>query len=230
MHRLILFDIDGTLLSSGDAAPRAFRNALLATYGTAGPLHGHSFAGKTDPRIARELLEAAGMEEDVVTAGLAALWESYLGNLERELEHARIRVMPGVRTLLARMEPAPEPTVLGLLTGNIRGGARLKLEAAGISFDQFQVGAYGSDHADRPELPEIAVRRAEERVGHCFTGKSIVIIGDTPADIACGERLGVRTIAVATGSYSEADLAACGPDYLFASLEDVDAVWRAIFD
>jgi phosphoglycolate phosphatase-like HAD superfamily hydrolase len=120
--------------------------------------------------------------------------------------------------------------VLGLLTGNLVEGARLKLDASGIGFNRFRLGAYGSDHADRPELPAVAVRRAEEHFDHRFEGKSVVIIGDTPYDIACGESLGVRTLAVATGSYSEEQLAACGPDHLFSSLEDVDAVWRAVFE
>jgi phosphoglycolate phosphatase len=229
MHRLILFDIDGTILSSGGAAPRAFRDALLEIFGTTGPIERHSFAGKTDPQIARELLSAVGIDDAALDAGLPALWRSYVEKLERELEDAQITVLPGVLPLLARLETMRERALLGLLTGNLREGARLKLNAAQVHFERFQVGAFGSDHADRPELPAIAVERAEERVGHRFEGKSIVIIGDTPADIACGERLGVRTIAVATGSYSEAQLAACAPDHVFSSLEDLDAVLRAIF-
>ena len=106
----------------------------------------------------------------------------------------------------------------------------MKLEAVGLDFDWFRVGAYGSDHADRSELPAVAIARAERALGHRFEGKSVVIVGDTPHDVACGEHLGVRTLAVATGSYAPDELAACAPDHLFPDLSDTDAVWSAIFD
>ncbi len=105
----------------------------------------------------------------------------------------------------------------------------MKLSAARVDFDRFVAGAYGSDHHDRRNLPVIAINRAESRVGKRFEGKEIVIVGDTPFDISCGEHLGVRTIAVATGSYCAAELAACKPDYLFDSLERTDEVLEAIF-
>ena len=120
--------------------------------------------------------------------------------------------------------------MLGLLTGNVEEGARLKVNAAGLGFDRFRVGAYGSDHWQRPELPAVAARRAREKTGIGFEGKEIVIIGDTPFDISCGAHLGVRTIATATGTHSAGDLAQHAPDYLFDDLSDIDAVWRAIMD
>jgi phosphoglycolate phosphatase len=229
MDRLILFDIDGTLLNTGGAGARAFRTALLEVFGTAGPIEGHSFAGKTDPQIARELMTAAGVDEYEILRGLEALWEVYLRDLPDELAQARIEVCPGIPPLLERLEARSRGTALGLLTGNIQPGAQLKLDTAGIGFERFVVGAFGSDHAERPALPAVAVERAEQRFGHRFAGRDIVIIGDTPLDIACGEHLGVRTIAVATGSYGAEELAACGPDFLFSSLADVDAVWESIF-
>lgn len=225
MQRLILFDIDGTLLSAGGAGARALRAALMDVFGTEGKTEGVSFAGKTDPQIVRELLAKDPFEP---AEQMPVLWDNYLARLGDELSRARLRVLPGVPELLARVEAASANTVLGLLTGNLREGARLKLEAAGIGFDRFAIGAYGCDHGDRAELPAFAVRRAEEQMGRRFHGKEIVIIGDTPHDIACGEALAVRTIAVATGSYSEEQLAACGPDFVFASLGDTDAVWAAI--
>jgi phosphoglycolate phosphatase len=228
VDRLILFDIDGTLISAAGAAGPPFRAALEAVFGTAGPVEGYSFAGRTDPQIARELLQLGGVETERVEAEIERVWELYLEGLRRSLETARVRVLPGVRPLLDALEAEPS-AILGLLTGNVREGARLKLEAAGLGFDRFKVGAFGSDHADRPELPAVAIRRAEERFGHRLGGKSVVIIGDTPRDIACGEHLGVRTIAVATGNYRADELAACGPDYVFDTLEELDAVWEAIF-
>lgn len=230
MERLVLFDIDGTILSSEGAAPRAFRAALEAVFGTSGPARGYSFAGRTDPQIARDLLTLAGIPGEEIDEGLPAVWEGYTRRLASELTTVRTSVFPGVRALLDRLHASPDVAVLGLLTGNLLEGARLKLESAAIDVSRFRVGAYGSDHADRSALPAIAIERAEEVVGHRFAGKSVVIVGDTPFDIACGEHLGVRTVAVATGTFSAGDLRACGPDHLFDDLSDADAVWRAIFD
>ncbi len=227
--RLVLFDIDGTILSSKGAAARAFRRALEEVFGTSGPTNGYSFAGRTDPRIARDLLAMAGVGAEMVDSRLPEVWDRYTGHLRREFATVRPHVYPGVMELLDRVEAARASAVLGLLTGNVEEGARLKLESAGISRDRFIVSAFGSDHHDRTELPAIAVRRAEDLTGLRFAGKSVVIIGDTPADISCGAHLGVRTIAVATGTFSSSQLKECGPDFLFDDLEDVEAVLDAIF-
>lgn len=228
MQRLILFDIDGTLISAKGAGARALRDALQEVFGTEGATGGVSFAGKTDPQIVRELLRDEGLGEPSIQARLPALWERYLERLPGELQETQLRVLPGVPELLARIETAADTLLLGLLTGNLRDGARLKLDAAGIGFRRFQVGAFGCDHADRAELPAFAIRRAEEQTRHRFTGKQVVIIGDTPNDIACGAHLGVRTVAVATGSYTAEQLAACNPDFVFADLADENAVLDAI--
>jgi phosphoglycolate phosphatase len=229
MERLVLFDIDGTILRSGGAAARAFRRALEEVFGTSGPTDGYSFAGRTDPQIARDLLSLAGLPSREIDEGLERVWEKYLTNLRTELSRTRVRVLPGVRPLLARLAEE-NAAVLGLLTGNVLEGARLKLESAAIDQAKFVVGAFGSDHADRRELPAVAIERAERRSGHRFAGKSVVIIGDTPFDISCGAHLGVRTIAVGTGTFSAAELAKHGPDHLFDNLSNLKSVWRAIFD
>ena len=230
MKRLVLFDIDGTLLSAGGAGARAVRDAMLEVYGETGQIGGYNMGGRTDPQIVRELLTAVGYSVEDVEARLDALWERYIENLRREIGQARITPFPGVPQLLDRLERSGDPTVLGLLTGNVMEGARLKVDAAGLGFDRFRVGAYGSDHWQRPELPAVAARRAREATGIDFEGKEIVIVGDTPFDISCGAHLGVRTIATATGTHSAEDLASHGPDYLFDDLSDVDAVWRAIME
>jgi phosphoglycolate phosphatase len=228
MRRLILFDIDGTLLSAGGAGKRAIRAALEEVFGTAGPVNAYSFAGRTDPEIVRDLMRAAGIDDREIEAGLPALWFRYLERLHREITEERVAAFPGVAELVERIEHAGGETVLGLLTGNIADGARIKVEAARLGFARFRVGAFGSDHAERPELPAIAVQRARAHTGIGFTGKEIVVIGDTPLDVACGAALGVRTIATATGGYTLAELEACAPDHAFADLGDVDAVWAAL--
>ncbi|MDR0788526.1 MAG: HAD family hydrolase [Gemmatimonadota bacterium] len=229
-RRLVLFDIDGTLLTSSGAAPRAFRQALEEVFGTSGPQHGYSFAGRTDPRIARDLLGMAGLDPGTVDRGLAALWPLYLRNLQSELAVVPPTVYPGVTALLDRLEGETDQVVMGLLTGNVDGGARLKLEAAGLGWERFVVGAFGSDHHDRGALPAVAVERAAALRGHRFQGKAVVIIGDTPADIACGAHLGVRSLAVATGDYSVQELSPHNPDYVFENLADLDAVMKAVLE
>jgi phosphoglycolate phosphatase-like HAD superfamily hydrolase len=228
MKRLVLFDIDGTLLSAGGAGARALRDALVEIYGEAGPIGAYSMAGRTDPQIVRELMTAVGMTVDEIEPRFSELWNAYLRNLREEVSRTRIQALPGVHPLLERVEAGGDPVLLGLLTGNVVEGARMKVDAAGLGFGRFRVGAYGSDHWERRELPAVATRRARELTGADYAGKEIVIIGDTPFDIACGEHLGVRTIAVATGGHPADELAACAPDYLFHDLADTDAVWRAI--
>jgi phosphoglycolate phosphatase-like HAD superfamily hydrolase len=135
--------------------------------------------------------------------------------------------MPGVLPLLDRLE-ARDDVVLGLLTGNLEPGAALKLRSGGIDPGRFRVGAYGSDAAHRPHLPEIAARRAEPFFGRVPRGSEVVIIGDTPADVHCGQGIAARAIAVATGAYSVSDLAACGPHAVFSDLSATEQVVDAI--
>lgn len=228
MRRLVLFDIDGTLLTTDGAGKRAVREALLEVFGTTGPIAGYSFAGRTDPEIVHELLGAAGLPAGRIEAALPALWERYLAKLARDLREVRVRPLPGIPPLLDRVEAAGGEVVLGLLTGNLVEGARLKVEAAGLGFGRFRVGAYGSDHPARRELPAVAVQRAREATGIDYRGKEVVVIGDTPHDIACGRHLGVRTIAVATGRHPTEELAAHSPDHLFEDLSDLASAWGAI--
>lgn len=229
MQRLVLWDIDGTLLTGGGGGP-AYLEALTEVFGYTAGRTGYSFAGKTDPQVAHDLLGAVGFEEAKVQAGLDALWAAYLRRLREAVTRTAPRALPGVVPLVERLERSADQVVLGLLTGNLREAARLKLEAAGIGFDRFPVGVFGSDHRERSQLPALAVRRAEALTGQRFTGKQVVIIGDTPLDVACGEHLGVRTVAVATGSFGVEELRATGADYVFPDLGDADAVWEALME
>ena len=228
MRRLVLFDIDGTILSAGKAGRNAVHDALMEVFGTVGEIAAYRMGGRTDPQIVLELMTAAGLPRAEVERRLPALWDAYLANLRRELAAVTLTPFPGVRELLDRIEAHGGEMVLGLLTGNLAEGARAKLAAAGLAWERFRIGAFGSDHAERPELPAVAQRRARDELGIRFEGKEIVIVGDTPFDILCGAHLGVRTIATATGGHDVDELASHGPDHVFPSLADVDAVWDAI--
>ncbi len=228
--RLVLFDIDGTLLWSDGAGRRAMDAALVAVFGSSGN-RTYRFDGKTDPQIVRELMREEGHDDAAIDRAMPRVVEEYLAYLDRELAapHTTVRLLDGVDELLAALR-GRDDCVLGLLTGNLEHGAARKLAAVGMDVAGFAICAYGSDHEVREELPAVAQRRTRERLGLDLAGTSMVIIGDTPADIACGRGLGARAIAVATGRYSVEDLAAHRPWAVFPDLRDTEAVTRAIFD
>jgi phosphoglycolate phosphatase len=227
--KLVLFDIDGTVLLSDGAGKRAVLRAMKEVYGTTGP-EGHRFDGKTDPQIIRELQRLEGHADDHIDAHMPRAIGRYVEYLNEELDRSRDRAhaLPGVRELLDAIEDRDD-AMLGLLTGNVVPGARAKLAAVGIDPDRFVVGAYGSDDETRSNLPAIARQRILDAHGHEFTGHDIVIIGDTPSDVQCGQSLGVRAIGVATGHYSVEDLMTSGAYAAFEDLSDTDAVIEAIF-
>jgi phosphoglycolate phosphatase-like HAD superfamily hydrolase len=226
--RLVCFDIDGTLVHTHGAGRRAIHRALVEVLGTAGPIDRFRFDGRTDGEIVLRLTEAAGLpaDEDAVQRVLAR-YEALLGTELSDPAHAT-HVYPGVRAVLEALG-ARRDCVLGLLTGNVVGGARLKLRSAGIDPDRFAVGAYGSDHHVRAELPAIARRRAEALLGHPLRGQDVVIIGDTPADMTCGQGIGARAIGVGTASYTTVQLTEAGAHAAFADLSDTAAVVEAVF-
>ena len=218
-QRLILFDIDGTLLSAGGAPRRAFRTALVEHFGTEGAAASDDFSGKTDPQIVYDLMRGAGFEDDHIELRIADFFAHYLEELERELiVETRHRLYPGVAELLPALA-ADSRIALGLLTGNIEAGARLKLEHFGL-WDYFQIGGFGSDDRSRDRLGPVAIARAERRFGHPFEGGDVVIVGDTPADVQCARAVGATAIAVCTGRPSRATLEKCAPDFLLESLVD----------
>lgn len=229
-HKLVLFDIDGTLLSAGLAARESILAALTRAYRwEPQPEHSdrkrHDFSGKTDPQIVRELVSPA-IGRDRCEEGLTRALALYLEELENRLTQGSVVTKPGVADLLARLADQPRAT-LGLLTGNLERGARLKLEPPDLN-RYFPFGAFGSDSADRYALAAIALARAESTTGRRFSGKAIVVVGDSVHDVACGRSLGVRAVAVATGPTSAERLAAENPDVLLENFADVERALEAI--
>jgi phosphoglycolate phosphatase len=227
--KLVLFDIDGTLLASEGAGKRAITRALKDIFGSSGPDDYH-YDGKTDPQIVRELMKLDGKDDKAIDNRMPAVLNLYIENLNYELrapDRKAPRTLAGVGTLLDALE-ARSDVVLGLLTGNIERGARLKLDAVGIEFSRFRVGAYGSDHERRPQLPAIARERCRRQTGAFLNGADVVVIGDTPDDLQCGRSIGASAFGVATGRFSVPELLEHKPVAAFEDLSDTEDVLEAI--
>ena len=224
VRRLLLFDIDGTLLSCGPQVRPLFAQALVEVYGTAGDCLRHDFAGKTDSSIVRELMTAAGVPEEEVRRLLPEIRQVFQEKLEATLDRRDMRLLPGVVELLERQAERPD-LALALLTGNWEPAARTKLSRFDLN-RFFAFGAFGCDGFDRSELPPVALERAEARLGRRFAPAEVLIIGDTLHDVACARAHGIPCLAVATGHTSAEALRAAGADWvagdLPAALEMID--------
>jgi phosphoglycolate phosphatase-like HAD superfamily hydrolase len=226
--RLVLFDIDGTLLNSAGLGRTSMRKALGSIFGSPGN-PAYRYDGKTDKQIVRDVMRLEGHSDEHIDSQMERLIEIYLEGLREGAKSGMFNVRPldGVLELLDALEPRKD-VVLGLLTGNVEAGARTKLIAAGINPDRFLVNAFGSDHEHRPELPAIAQKRASEKLGLDIAGDRIVVIGDTPADIACGRALGAKAIGVASGHYTVEQLREHDPYAVFPSLKDTAQLLESI--
>ncbi|HJX98211.1 MAG TPA: HAD family hydrolase [Chthoniobacterales bacterium] len=216
--RLLLFDIDGTLIHSGGAGMEALKRALKERFKIDDDLEDIEIAGMTDSGIVISILKKHMIER--TPENIAAFLDSYVHFLSKELPRRRGKLLPGVLDLLKKLK-GRKSVVLGLLTGNLSRGAELKLDHYGV-WHFFEFGAFADDHHDRNELGAFARARAKEKHGREFSSEEIDVIGDTPRDIACGKALGARTIAVATGTWSREKLAQHNPDYLIDDFSDVD--------
>lgn len=228
--KIVLFDIDGTLLLSDGAGRSAMEMALSAVFGSAGP-RSYRYGGKTDRLIVRETMRLAGFSDAQIDERMSEVLSLYLGGLRANLSSGGhgARALPGVAALLDAIEEHDD-LVLGLLTGNIVEGADTKLRAVRLDPARFRVGAFGSDHEERPMLPPIARARASALLGREVPGERLVIIGDTEHDMTCGHGVGARAIGVATGGVALSDLAPHGPAALFDDLSDTERVLEAILD
>jgi phosphoglycolate phosphatase-like HAD superfamily hydrolase len=225
-RRLVLFDIDGTLLSASAVFREAIVVSLRVAFGVEPRLAGYDFSGKTDPQIVRELMTAVGVSTPHIEGTMARALEGYRAELGARLRPEHVSAKPGARALVERLASEGSVT-LGLLTGNLEPCARAKLAPLELN-PRFPLGAYGSDHEDRHALPAIAVGRALEATGHRFVGKQVVIVGDSIHDVRCGRGLGVRAVAVATGRTTPEALRAESPDVLLSDFADSEAAAAAI--
>ncbi len=222
MELLLLWDIDGTLITSGGAGLRALRTSLRRGFGLEGDFSDIEFGGRTDPWIMREIFRKYGIAE--TPEHFARLFDGYVAELPGELANPQAAVLPGVHAVLAAAA-AHGGIAQGLLTGNLRRGARAKLEHHGL-WTRFAFGAFADDSESRNELGPHAVRRAEAAHGVRFAPDRVWIIGDTPHDIACGRAIGARTLALGTGGLDLEHLRRHGPTAVLPDLADTPAVMR----
>jgi phosphoglycolate phosphatase len=216
--KLLLFDIDQTLVNTGGAGLRALDRACQKLFQIDHAMEGVSPHGKTDPAIVREILRVRLANASPSVVEIETVLEAYLSFLKDEVHLSpAYRVLPGIISVLDELV-ARDDTVVGLATGNIEMGGRVKLERADLN-RYFEFGGFGSDSEDRTELVRAAARRASDKNGTDFTPSNVFVIGDTPLDIDAGKRAGFKTVGVATGSYSRENLLASGATFAVSDFE-----------
>jgi len=225
MQRLVLFDIDGTLVLTGGAGIRAMNRAGQSVLGVPAILNGVEVAGRTDWSIFHDALLKIGrdLDDDL----FARLREEHIAFLRHEIlqpGHGVKAVMPGIREILPALH-ARDDVFVGLLTGNFEGAARIKLEHFDL-WRYFRCGAYGDDAADRNALVPIALARARALGLGDTSFERVIVVGDTPNDVACARAVGAVPVAVATGTYSVEQLKASGAPFVFRDLADVESFLR----
>lgn len=231
MNRLILFDVDGTLIDAGGAGKAALLAAFEAVFGRDDPREasdGVPFAGCTDPQIAAAIARALGIGEQEYAAGEAALFDAYVERLTAAMgrPNRRRRVLGGVVPLLEALDAMPKVT-LGLLTGNIERGARIKLEPFGLN-RYFPDGGFSSDHPDRVQIARLAAEKLSRRTGIAFSPREVTVVGDTPHDVRCAKRNGFRSVALDAGWVERSAIERADPDALLPDLVDTARALRAL--
>ena len=218
MIRVVLFDIDGTLIRTRGAGTGAFERTFATEFKIPRATASLNFAGRTDTALVQECFRAHGIPS--TPKNFRRFFENYVFWLDHFLNARNGSICTGVRQCLRAFQRLPNPPVLGLLTGNIRLGAEIKLRHFKL-WDAFRLGAFGDDHEDRNELARIAQKRASQTAGRKIAGPEILVIGDTPLDIQCGNTIRAKVLAVATGEFSEAKLRAHRPTWLVKNLSGI---------
>lgn len=231
MKTLVLFDIDGTLVLTGRAGVRALDRALADVFGRDGLLDGVAVAGRTDRAIISDALSRVNAEAaDALFIDVRDRYCGYLATeVHAETAHPKL-VLPGVTAALDELAPlqAAGAVSVGLLTGNFRQGAEIKLGYFDL-WRRFQFGAFGDGYVDRRDLVPVAIEAAARAGAGTFAPGQLVIVGDTPADVDCAHAHGARAIAVATGNYSVEQLDATGAEVVVSDLSEWARAWRAVY-
>jgi phosphoglycolate phosphatase-like HAD superfamily hydrolase len=220
MVRLVLFDIDGTLIHTGGAGEKAFARIFSNIFGVSDGTERLKFAGRTDPSIVREFFLHNAIEPS--PQNFEQFFEAYVFMLDHMLHTLPGGVHRGVWTWLHDLRSLPEPPAIGLLTGNIRLGAEIKLRRFSL-WEQFDIGGFADDSDDRNQIAAAAKARGEKALRCKLNGPEVLVIGDTPLDIACARYIGARVLAVGTGMYRPKDLLPLAPDYAVNNLEELSA-------
>lgn len=218
MIQLVLFDIDGTLIRTGGAGQVAFDRVAETMFHVPNGTRHLNFAGRTDTSIVRDFFKEQGIPP--TPANFARFFDSYVFWLDQLLHEYAGKVLPGVRQIIRDFQALPQPPVIGLLTGNIRLGAQIKLQHYRL-WDEFEMGAFGDDHEERNRLAVIARERGGRICQRPLRGEEMLVVGDTPKDIECGRAIAARVLAVATGGAAYEELERHQPDWLVRSLDQV---------
>ena len=220
MVRLVLFDIDGTLVRTGGAGVKAFAKTFTTEFNAVEGVERLNFAGRTDTSLVREFFSLYQIEP--TPRNFERFFERYVFWLDHLLRDSKTEVCPGVWKLIHALERLPQAPLLGLLTGNIRLGAEIKLRHFSL-WDAFQTGAFGDDHEERDQIAAVAHQRGSQILGTKLRGDEVVVIGDTPLDIRCARAIGARALAVATGGAKLNELKQHQPDWALADLRAITA-------
>ena len=220
MVRLILFDVDGTLIHTGGAGVKAFAKTFTTEFNAVDGFERLKFAGRTDLSLVREFFDLHHIA--VTRENFERFFERYVFWLDHILRESKTELCPGVWEFIHDLEALPQAPVLGLLTGNIRLGAEIKLRHFNL-WDAFQTGAFADDHEERDQIAAVARQRASRILGTNLSGEEVVVVGDTPLDIRCARAIGAKALAVATGGAKLADLKRHQPDWAVPDLRAISA-------
>jgi phosphoglycolate phosphatase-like HAD superfamily hydrolase len=220
MVRLALFDIDGTLIHTGGAGVRAFERTFALQFGIGNATDRLVFSGRTDTSLVRQCFHAHGIEES--RQNMDRFFDTYVFLLHSMMEDSHGQTCPGVSELIADLRETSPGMIIGLLTGNIRLGAEIKLRRHQL-WHLFQSGAFGDDHEERNKLAEIAKERGGRILGCALNGDEVLVIGDTPLDIECARSINARILSVATGGFDRDELHDLKPDWVVENLSEIRA-------
>jgi len=219
MLRAVFFDVDGTLIRTGGAGKAAFAYTLSSVFGVHNVAERIHFAGRTDISLVREMFTVGGIEP--TKENFQRFFDAYPFWLDYLLSRTRGEVIPGVREFIGALLARPDPPLIGLLTGNIRLGAEIKLRHFCL-WELFKTGAFADDGEDRAQIAQCARYRASQQLHKELAGHEILVVGDTPHDIRCARAIGAKAMAVLTGGATRVQLAALKPDWLVEDLRRVN--------